>query len=59
MSKGLIGKTWGKALKENKTLVHLDLSFNKIGEDDTAIFAEDIKKNQTCVGIHWQGNTSS
>ena len=28
MSKGLIGKTWGKALRENKCLVHLDLSFN-------------------------------
>ena len=59
MSKGLIGKTWGKALKENKTLVHLDLGFNKIEEADTKIFAEDIKKNQTCIGIHYQGNTSS
>ena len=28
MSKGLIGKTWGKALRENKCLIHLDLSFN-------------------------------
>jgi hypothetical protein len=28
MSKGLIGKTWGKAMRENIDLIHLDLSFN-------------------------------
>lgn len=36
---GQVGKTWGEALATNKVLVHLDLSFNKIGIADTEIFA--------------------
>ena len=54
-----IGETWGKALIENKSLVHLDLSFNKICEEDTRVILEDIKSNQTLFGFHYQGNVSS
>ena len=35
MKDGDIGRAWGRALRENKTLAHLDLSFNKIGEIET------------------------
>ena len=32
---GDIGKIWGLVLSTNKSLIHLDLSFNKIGLLDT------------------------
>jgi hypothetical protein len=37
-----IGQTWGKALKDNKSLVHSDLSFNKICEEDSILISEFI-----------------
>jgi hypothetical protein len=41
---------------ENKFLVHVDLSFNKIEQFETEIIARDIAFNQTCVGFHYAGN---
>ena len=35
MEDGHIGTSWGKAIIDNTTLIHLDLSFNKIIEKDT------------------------
>jgi len=29
LREGEIGEAWGNAFRENKTLVHFDLSFNK------------------------------
>ena len=29
MKEGEIGTAWGTAFKENKTLIHLDLSYNQ------------------------------
>ena len=54
-----IGKIWGKALRENKVLVHLDLSFNKICQEDTESIMEDIVNNNTLVGFHYLGNINS
>ena len=59
MPPGDIGKRWGRALRENKVLVHLDLSFNKIWEEDTANMMEEIVHNNTLVGFHYQGNMDS
>lgn len=40
-------------LKINKTLVHLDLSFNKMSYSDTELIAEDVKENHTLYGLHF------
>ena len=32
---GFNGKIWGQALKENVSLLHLDLSYNKFEQKDT------------------------
>ena len=58
MKVGDIGKAWGEAFKENETLIHIDISFNKFQEEDTEILAKDLEENQTIMGIHYQGNTS-
>ena len=46
-------------MRDNTALVHLDLSFNKIGEQDTQLIMEDLASNQTCVGFHYMGNQDS
>lgn len=51
-----VGQRWGEAFEVNKTLLHLDLSFNKIGVTDTTIMAEKIRENHTIYGLHFQGN---
>ena len=51
-----VGTVWGNSLAENKTLLHLDLSFNKIKYADTQVLADKIKKNHTIYGLHYQGN---
>jgi len=30
-----VGKAWGACFERNTTLIHVDLSFNKIGQEDT------------------------
>ena len=39
MKEGDIGRAWGLMFIENKTLVHLDLSFNKIDEKETNLIS--------------------
>ena len=56
MEKSQIGRGWGQALTENTSLLHLDLSFNKIDQYETQILSEKLKKNHTLLGIHYQGN---
>ena len=35
MAEGYIGTVWGMTIAENETLVHLDLSYNRISEKDS------------------------
>ena len=42
MEIGDLGKAWGGMFLENKTLVHLDLSQNRIGQEETIALAEDL-----------------
>jgi hypothetical protein len=51
-----LGEEWGKALSFNKSLIHLDLSFNKINEHDTAALAKELVENETLFGLHYTGN---
>ena len=56
MRKGDIGKAWGHMLSANKTLVHLDLSFNRFAAEDARIIQSEIRENHTLIGFHFQGN---
>ena len=47
---------WGLALKTNKVLVHLDLSYCKFELKDTEQISNDLNENHTLVGFHYQGN---
>lgn len=51
-----MGEKWGYALKINTNLLHLDLSFNKIDEHDTAALATHLVENEILFGIHYTGN---
>jgi hypothetical protein len=50
---GKIGNYWAEVFETNKKLIHLDLSFNKIGMEDTEIMAEKLKLNNTLYGLHF------
>ena len=52
----LIGKSWGNALKKNKTLIHIDLSNNHISDEACRMMGKSLKKNHTIFGIHMAGN---
>ena len=54
-----IGKTWGRALKNNKALVHLDLSNNMFSEQACKLIGKRIVKNHTLFGLHMVGNCCS
>ena len=51
-----IGKAWGKALKHNKTLVHLDMSYNCFGVESCQKLQKKIKSNHSLYGLHMAGN---
>ena len=51
-----IGTAWGTAFKENKTLIHLDLSYNQIDYKEAKIMEEDLRQNRTLIGLHFKGN---
>lgn len=42
--------------KENKTLVHMDLSHNNFKKSDCEIIDQGLKENHTLLGIHMVGN---
>jgi hypothetical protein len=55
---GDIGRAWGQLFCSNKTLAHLDLSFNQIGYPETVIIADEIRENQSIIGLHYSGNNA-
>lgn len=42
--------------KENKTLIHIDLSHNNFMEQDCKVIEDGLKENHTIYGIHMVGN---
>lgn len=50
---------WSHMFMKNKSLVHVDLSHNKIKEVDCEIIAEGLKRNHFVLGLHFQGNFGS
>lgn len=55
----MIGGAWGRALKKNKTIVHIDLSDNHFSEVACAIIGRKLVKNHTIYGLHLAGNCCS
>ena len=47
---------WAAAFKLNKSLLHVDMSYNNIEADDVEIIAEGLKSNHSILGIHFTGN---
>jgi hypothetical protein len=41
---------------KNKTLVHLDFSFNQFKINDVQVLGEGLKQNHSILGIHLMGN---
>ncbi|ETN03580.1 hypothetical protein PPTG_15565 [Phytophthora nicotianae INRA-310] len=44
------------ALANNKVLVHLDLSSNRLDLEDCTLLAKQLENNQTLIGLHMSGN---
>jgi tRNA A-37 threonylcarbamoyl transferase component Bud32 len=56
MNKLKIGLDFANMFKENKTLIHVDLSHNNFKKADCMIIDEGLKENHTIFGIHMLGN---
>jgi hypothetical protein len=52
----LLGKTWGKALQSNSTLLHLDLSHNELSRDLCMHMEPYLSTNHSLYGLHLAGN---
>lgn len=53
----MFSEAWRDALRENKSLVHVDISHNKMSKIDVEIIAEGLKENHSILGIHMSGNS--
>jgi len=51
-----IGADFSLMFKENKTLLHMDLSHNNFNKQDCEVIDEGLKENHSLYGIHMVGN---
>lgn len=49
----MYAEVWRDAFKENKSLVHVDISHNRMTKVDVEIIAEGLKENHSIFGIHF------
>lgn len=54
----MYSESWRDAFKDNKSLIHVDISHNKMLKIDMEIIAEGLKDNHTIMGIHVSGNAA-
>lgn len=47
---------WRDAFRENKSLVHVDLSHNNILQQDVEVMADGLRQNHSIYGLHFSGN---
>lgn len=47
---------WSRAIIDNKSMVHIDFSFNQFKAEDMRIIGEGLKRNHTVLGFHLMGN---
>lgn len=50
------GEAWRDAFSTNKSLIHVDISNNKIELNDCEIISEGLKQNHSILGLHFRGN---
>ncbi len=55
-SKVNIGQEMQNMFKENKVLIHVDLSHNNLKSADCELIEEGLKDNHTILGLHMIGN---
>jgi hypothetical protein len=55
-SKINIGLDLKNMFKDNKALIHLDLSHNNLRKEDCRVIEEGLNENHTLLGIHMVGN---
>ena len=46
----------GKVLKKNRTLTHLDASYNHFTRKNTVELSKSLKTNHVLLGLHYEGN---
>jgi NLR family CARD domain-containing protein 3 len=49
-------KAIASCLKTNRTLQHVDISFNNFGKEATEVIAEGLEPNKHIYGFHYRGN---
>ena len=54
---GTVGQHLGEAIKRNNSIIHFDLSFNKISAEDTKAIGSGLKTNNSMYGFHFRGNS--
>ena len=52
----MFAEFWRDAFRENKSLIHLDMSHNNMPFIDCEIIADGLKDNHSIYGLHWTGN---
>jgi hypothetical protein len=52
----MFAEFWRDAFRENKSLIHVDLSHNNIPKLDVEIIADGLKDNHSIYGLHMSGN---
>lgn len=53
---GSCAKAISNCFRVNKTLEHVDLSFNNFGKEETEAIAEGLEPNKHIYGLHYRGN---
>jgi len=43
---------------KNRTLLHLDISFNSFSAEDMMALSDGLRENHTLLGIHVEGNNA-
>jgi hypothetical protein len=49
----------GEAISRHERLVHVNLEHNHIGARDIEVFADDMERNHTILGVHLAGNRAT
>lgn len=54
----MFAECWQAAFRENKSLIHVDISHNNMSKIDIEIIADGLNDNHNIYGIHLAGNSA-
>jgi len=54
----MFAECWQAAFRENKSLIHVDISHNNMSKIDIEIIADGLIENHNIYGIHLAGNAA-